>query len=537
MTGLTTVPPGGAIPLRLLLLGGLFLAELVALVLVFQLFAPLECRLTEAEAACLALRGSVLRALCLAVALGLYLSARRATRARFVAMTRARTTRPAWVLLHLAGLAAAFLPMLLTPAGALNARFADLLPILAIGATAIALGGLGLMAAPRDWVDWLRAEPKGLVALVGAALLLPDIARWLEAIWYWNALAQLTFVGVFFALSAVSDGVEVWPDAAVIGTDGFNVNIAPQCSGVEGFVLMAAFLALYAALFRDQLRIGRFWIVVLPLALLASWLFNILRIAALILIGAHVSPDLAVNGFHSFAGWLSFTLLAITVLIVANKVTWLQRDGVVSAASGPSLAADETAALILPFVAFMLSSLAVQAFFVAPALGFPLQAAAMLVMLLWLRRPIPALLTGRPEGVALAAGVAVGLGWVAGAPPSGTPDPALATLAPALAALWIAVRLIGTVVLVPLVEELFFRGYVLARLDRGGPLWRALALGVSTAGFAALHDRWLAAALAGLVFAAVYLRRGRLVDAVAAHVAANAVVAAAAAWRSDWTVI
>ncbi|MFP4044735.1 MAG: exosortase E/protease, VPEID-CTERM system [Rhodosalinus sp.] len=535
--GLTVAAPGGAVPLRLLLLGALFVAELVALVLVFQIAAPLECRQTEAEAACRALRGSVLRAFCLAVALGLYLSSRRAARARFVAMTAARATRLPWALLHAGGLAAAFLPMLLTPPEALNARFADLLPLLAGGALAITVGALGLLAAPRDWAAWLRAEPWGLLALVFAALLLPDLAHWLEPIWYWNTLAQITFVAVSLALLAVSDDVEVWPELAIIGTDGFNVNIAPQCSGVEGFVLMAAFLALYAALFREQVRMGRFWIVVLPLALLASWSFNVLRIAALILIGAHVSPELALNGFHSFAGWLAFTVLAILVLVVVNRVPWLQRDRAAAVMSGPPLAEDETAALILPFVAFMLSSLAVQAFFTTPALGFPLQAAAMLAALLWLRGPLPVLLAGRPEGIAVAAGLLVGLGWVAGAPAAAPPEPALTALAPALAALWVAARLAGTAILVPVVEELFFRGYVLARLDRGGPVWRALAVAVSTASFAALHDRWLAAALAGLVFAAVYLRRGRLVDAVAAHVVANAVVAAAALWQGDWRLI
>jgi hypothetical protein len=535
--GLTAAAQGGGFPLRLAVLSALFVVELVALVIVFQIAAPLECRLTEAEAACRALRGSVLRALCLAVAVGLYLSARRGARDRFVAMTAARRTRLPWVLLHVAGLAAAFLPMLLTPAEALNARFADLLPLLAGGALAIAVGALGLLAAPRDWAAWVRAEPRGLLALVFAALLLPDLAHWLEPIWYWNTLSQITFVGVFLTLSAVSEMVEVYPEAAIIGTDGFNVNIAPQCSGVEGFVLMAAFLALYAALFRDTLRMGRFWLVVLPAALLASWLFNILRISGLILIGAHVAPELALNGFHSFAGWLSFTVLAILVLVAVNRIPWLQRERAEAAQAGPSLSHDPTAALILPFVAFMLSSLAVQAFFVAPALGFPLQAAAMLGALLWLWRPLPALLQGRPDALSWSAGLLVGVGWVASAPPPAAPEPALLALAPAAAALWVAVRLLGTVILVPVVEELFFRGYVLARLDRGGLAWRALAVVVSTAGFAALHDRWAVAALAGLVFAAVYLRRGRVSDAVAAHVAANALVAAAAALRGDWSLI
>ena len=87
--------------------------------------------------------------------------------------------------------------------------------------------------------------------------------------------------------------------------------------------------------------------------------------------------------------------------------------------------------------------------------------------------------------------------------------------------------------LVPLVEEAFFRGYVLARLD--GPGWRrAAAILVSAALFALLHDRWLAAFLSGIVFSLVMLRRGRLGDAVAAHAAANLVLAARAVARGDW---
>jgi membrane protease YdiL (CAAX protease family) len=43
--------------------------------------------------------------------------------------------------------------------------------------------------------------------------------------------------------------------------------------------------------------------------------------------------------------------------------------------------------------------------------------------------------------------------------------------------------------------------------------------------FGLLHERWLAGALAGLVFAMVQIRTGRLAEAFAAHAASNAVVA------------
>jgi exosortase E/protease (VPEID-CTERM system) len=90
--------------------------------------------------------------------------------------------------------------------------------------------------------------------------------------------------------------------------------------------------------------------------------------------------------------------------------------------------------------------------------------------------------------------------------------------------------------LVPLVEEMFFRGYMLSRLD--GPGWRRItAIALSSAAFAALHGRWIEAGLAGVVFALLALRQGRVASAVQAHVVANLLIGMVAAWRSDFSMI
>jgi len=41
---------------------------------------------------------------------------------------------------------------------------------------------------------------------------------------------------------------------------------------------------------------------------------------------------------------------------------------------------------------------------------------------------------------------------------------------------WVILR-IGTTLLVPMVEEMFFRGYVLARIGQGSPALRLLGIG------------------------------------------------------------
>jgi membrane protease YdiL (CAAX protease family) len=52
-----------------------------------------------------------------------------------------------------------------------------------------------------------------------------------------------------------------------------------------------------------------------------------------------------------------------------------------------------------------------------------------------------------------------------------------------------------------------------------------------------LHERWLAAFFAGLIYALLMLRRGRLSDAIAAHMASNAVIIAWAVVAQQWSLL
>lgn len=283
---------------------------------------------------------------------------------------------------------------------------------------------------------------------------------------------------------------------------------------------------------------GRFLLVVLPLGVALSWLLNVLRIAALVLIGARVSPEIAVNGFHSYAGWMFFTLLALGLMALVHAMPWLHRSGAATAPAQP-LRDDPAAAMILPFAAFMAVGTATAALFDPVDIGYPLKALVLAAVLLIFAARYLSRLPWGADPVALLAGAVVGVGWVFTAPAPGEDaaalDSVLALVPLWFLLVWIGARVIGTTLLVPLAEELFFRGYVLARIDTGNGVRRVLAIAVSTLLFALLHGRLVAAGLAGLVFALVMLRRGRVTDAILAHVAANAIVAASALASGDWS--
>jgi CAAX prenyl protease-like protein len=106
---------------------------------------------------------------------------------------------------------------------------------------------------------------------------------------------------------------------------------------------------------------------------------------------------------------------------------------------------------------------------------------------------------------------------------------------------WISARVLGAVVAVPFAEELAFRSYLMRRLvteefDRLPPAQvTLLSLTISSVLFGVLHgERWLAGILAGLLYGLVYMRKGRLADAVVAHATTNGLIAVAVLGWGYW---
>lgn len=520
---------------RFALIVTLFVVELLLLAAAYQVLTDFECRATGAEGACRFLRSMVARGLSVFAALALLAWAWPKVAAAFLDRAADHPGAGRWRAVHLGGVAILFLPLALAPGGDLVAVFWPALALWTGGGLLAALGGVLWLAPPGAWRLWFDHGVATPLLVLGVTLLVPDIAETVLPLWDWQVVTDVTFAAVHAVLRLAGPAVQADAAAHVIGIDPFFVHIARQCSGIEGVALMAAFVGLYGVLFRADLRMGRYIAVVLPVGLLLSWMLNVVRIAALVVIGARVSPQIAVNGFHSYAGWMFFTALALALLVGVQAVPWLHRRA--PRAEGPRMAQDVVAAQILPFVVFMVVLVVANALFPHPDLGYPLVVLA-LALAVAAFLPVWRGMDWRPGGLALAAGAAVGLGWALTSGPGGAGGP----LAEGLAALpawalagWIAARVLGTVVLVPLVEEMFFRGYLLARLDFGGRGGAIVSIAVTSLLFGALHGRWLAGALAGLVFALLALHRGRVTDAVAAHVLANLIVALAALATGDWT--
>ena len=200
----------------------------------------------------------------------------------------------------------------------------------------------------------------------------------------------------------------------------------------------------------------------------------------------------------------------------------------------------------LPFAVFLALTLLQGSFGAASMFWVYLAKTLVGACLVWLVWPLVAEMRWRFGRDAVLTGVAVFALWVtisdgwttqqglwglSGAPQAA---PALAwnpfatfTDAPGIAWFFVAVRVIGSSIVVPPIEEAFYRSFVYrslhaSRFDQvslGCFAWRPFLFTSLVFGFA--HQEWLAAILCGAAYQWLVIRHGRLGEAMTAHAITN----------------
>lgn len=406
-----------------------------------------------------------------------------------------------------------------------------------------------LAAAPLAFWRHLFAETwlSFVFALVTAVLVL-GLSIFAQA--GWVPLAGVTMYTSYGILSLYESNIFIRVEALELGVNDFVVNIAPTCSGFEGIGLVTAVLGLYLYVFRRELKFPNA-LFLLPLGVLAIWLLNAVRIAALISLGAHVSPKIAVGGFHSQAGWIAFLIVTGAFMWLGQTAPFFRRSGSKASASAKPLdtpyqtrtTSDDAAAWLAPFMGLMGASIVAAAFVPNDHWLYGLRVVA-IGAALWMFRDFYRTLVQPVSWLAIVGGLAVGVAWIAT-----DPDPSagaalgewLAALPAWALVLWLVIRALGTVVFVPIAEEMAFRGYLhkkIASLGVATPqIMMIAAFIVTSLLFGAIHQRWLAGMLAGAVYALVMYRSERMADPIAAHMISNAAIIAWAVHQQQWSLL
>ena len=391
--------------------------------------------------------------------------------------------------------------------------------------TVFSLAGVRALLLESGWLI-----PVGLV--VGLAAFAAGIGAQSG----WTFLRGGTLVVAFAILRTVEPSAFLDAHTFTLGAGRFSVEIAPDCSGYEGIGLVLVFVAIHLWLWRANLRFPRA-LLLLPIGMAAAWLANSLRIAALVVVGAHLSPDIAVGGFHSYSGVLLFVAVALGTSAAADRSTFFRRRQSPSGLVGPNPAAP----WLVPFLVILAAALVTGLF---TSGGFDRLYPIRMVVgagALWYYRSDYRRLDWSPSIVALAVGAGVFAFWLPLARLIGDGQAVPAITPRSWGALWLASRVVGSALVMPMAEELAFRGYLARRLmsaDFESVPLRNLSLFsilVSSAAFAALHGRMaIPAFLAGVAYACAARFRGRLADSIVAHGLTNALLAAHAILSGSW---
>jgi len=384
----------------------------------------------------------------------------------------------------------------------------------------------------RSWGHPLLAVAVGVLAWRAAA----------GAEELWGVLSDTTLRGSALLLRLVSPDVTVGPEPNVIAAGDFRVRVTQVCSGADGIGMVVLFLATWIALARDRLLVAR-TLLLFPLGVCLAFAANVARIAALLWVGGAGNVALAAGGLHSKLGWILFIGIALGMIGIAERLPWFGRTNGERRAETdalPAAAAAYVAPLIAALVAALVTSIWSDAGFDRWYVARVLAASAVL----WLLRrdlPSPSLILSWLPVVAAAITCA---GWVLLVPVDAEAGARLHAALQGVGAperwSWVLVRIIGSSLVIPVVEELAFRGFLLRWLvspdfERVPPrAWTWSAVLLSSFAFGALHGHWILGTFAGLVFAVVLLARGRLSDAILAHGLTNAGIAATVLAFGRW---
>lgn len=387
----------------------------------------------------------------------------------------------------------------------------------------------------RTWWIWSLGLVTGSLAFVVGELL-GNV--WGEPLAAGTLVVARAILGVFF------EGTICEPEYRLLQVGDFPVIVTSECSGYEGVSLFFVFYLAFVVLWRERLRFPNV-LLLLPLGMGLVWLLNSVRVAALVALGAIVSPEVAIEGFHLNAGWAFICLVCFGFVMLVTRAPFF--------AARPVAALDHetvnpTALYLGPLLALVGASFVVGAFTATPQTLYPLRVLAALAVLWVYRKELGFL---RPGWSWSAAGLGV-LGFVlwAGLHPYTSTQAAVvggmdwqAGHSPLFLVPWWCFRAAGALVVVPVAEELAFRGYLLRRLaaadfEAVSPkilrFWPAF---LSSVVFGLLHHDWVAGTLIGLLYAVAVTRRGRLWDAVLAHGITNGLLLAAAAFAGRWSLI
>ncbi|MBN2423043.1 archaeosortase/exosortase family protein [Candidatus Woesearchaeota archaeon] len=129
----------------------------------------------------------------------------------------------------------------------------------------------------------------------------------------WRFLGNFVANSVYFILSLTFKNTYLKMDAISaprLGVNNFIVGISKECSGIDSLLLFLSLFSVIFVLDWKRLNKKRMLTLLIP-GIIGTVAYNLFRVYVLLLVGVFISPEFAVDMFHSNIGWILFLVFFI----------------------------------------------------------------------------------------------------------------------------------------------------------------------------------------------------------------------------------
>ncbi len=190
---------------------------------------------------------------------------------------------------------------------------------------------LSLAIAVFGWaffVDFLRDFRIQIPLVFGFGVVFYFLIDFASRLWYVSSSAVTYLVAKMLSLHASDVWYRFASEAPILYAKAKNVmyvNIAKECSGIDGFLLFTSIFFIIMYLERNHIDKKRMLLSFIPGAFF-FFFYNVLRIYLLMVVGIYISENFAIDLFHDNIGWILFLVYFVIYWHFASKFVYLKKD-------------------------------------------------------------------------------------------------------------------------------------------------------------------------------------------------------------------
>lgn len=322
---------------------------------------------------------------------------------------------------------------------------------------------------------------------------------------------------------------------AVITGGSFFGEVAPGCAGYEGVSFIVLFMIIFYPYLRKAFNRIEFFLV-LSVCVAVVFLMNSIRMAILMYVGEHISPEVAIGGFHTNFGMLTLVIVSIICMVSVWIKSNFDSSNKIQIEENHTLSKkfnDETV-MIMPLVMLLSTSLITGIASSKFNWLYPVPIVFAAIACFPIRSKIYSF---RPHRLYIPSlvGLIVFFIWIYLIPRDANYEVEfienLNTYGQGVAVIWILFRILGSSLVVPVVEELAFRGalwdIIIEKLtiDISPNSKKIVSLLSTSLAFGYLHEDMVAATIAGISYGLLRFFYNNKSYPIIAHVTTNFLIA------------